>query len=124
MGALAADPNSYVLVLMGDGTVGFHLAEFETAARAGQRIVTLIGNDRRWNAEYQIQLRKYGENRTYACELSNADYSQACIALGGWGERVDTPQALQLALQKAFAFQGPSCIDLAIQPEPYKAGAK
>ncbi|MGA1473055.1 MAG: thiamine pyrophosphate-binding protein [Burkholderiaceae bacterium] len=124
IGALAADPNSHVLVIMGDGTVGFHLAEFETAARAGQRIVTIVGNDRRWNAEYQIQLRKYGEDRAFACELSDANYAQACMALGGWGERVQTSGELESALKKAFAFNGPSCIDLAIEPEPYKAGAK
>jgi acetolactate synthase I/II/III large subunit len=124
MGALAADPDSHVLVIMGDGTVGFHLAEFETAARAGQRIVTIVGNDRRWNAEYQIQIRKYGEDRTFACELSDANYAQACLALGGWGERVQTAADLESALLKAFAFDGPSCIDLAIEPEPYKAAAK
>ena len=124
MGALTADPDSHVLVIMGDGTVGFHLAEFETAARAGQRVVTIVGNDRRWNAEYQIQIRKYGEDRTFACELSDANYAQACIALGGWGARVQTSEELESALKKAFAFNGPSCIDLAIEPEPYKAGSK
>jgi acetolactate synthase-1/2/3 large subunit len=44
------NPDSSVFVLMGDGTAGFHLSEFETAIRYSVSFVAVIGNDSRWNA--------------------------------------------------------------------------
>ena len=32
-------------------------------------IVAVVGNDARWNAEYQLQLDHYGSERTVGCEL-------------------------------------------------------
>ncbi len=124
IGAFKANPSSHVIVLVGDGTAGFHLAEFETAAREGIRIVTIIGNDHRWNAEFQIQIRKYGKERTFACELSDARYAEACIALGGFGAQVTTPKEFHAALTEALAFDGPSCIDMAIEPIPFGTSSK
>ena len=39
---------------MGDGTFGFHMAEFETAVRRNLPFVAIVGNDACWNAESQI----------------------------------------------------------------------
>ncbi len=64
--ALAAKlnrPQATVIVMMGDGTAGFHLSEFDTALRYDAPFVAIIGNDARWNAEVQIQLRDYGADR-------------------------------------------------------------
>ena len=47
----------------GDGAAGYHLLELETALRENLAVVIVIGNDARWNAEHQIQLRAYGEAR-------------------------------------------------------------
>ena len=49
-----------VIAVMGDGTFGFHMAEFDTAVRCGLPFVAVVGNDANWNAEHQIQLREYG----------------------------------------------------------------
>ena len=54
---------------MGDGTFGFHCAEIDTAVRYGLPFLAVVGNDARWNAEYQIQLRDYGRDRLIGCEL-------------------------------------------------------
>ena len=48
---------------MGDGTFGFHMAEFDTAVRCNLPFVAVVGNDATWNAEHQIQLREYGAER-------------------------------------------------------------
>ncbi|HAA93131.1 MAG TPA: hypothetical protein DCE33_11835, partial [Rhodospirillaceae bacterium] len=72
--AKIARPEATVIVLMGDGTAGFHFAEFETAQRYGTNFIAVIGNDARWNAEYQIQLRDYGDQRLYGCELNPTQY--------------------------------------------------
>ena len=59
----ARGPKPPVLALMGDGTFGFHMAEFDTACRHGLPFVCVVGNDAKWNAEHQIQLREYGAQR-------------------------------------------------------------
>ena len=60
LAARCARPEARILAVMGDGTFGFHMAEFDTAFRHGLPFVAVVGNDARWNAEHQIQLREYG----------------------------------------------------------------
>jgi len=111
-------PESSVFVLMGDGTAGFHLSEFETAVRNGAAFVAIIGNDSRWNAEYQIQLREYGEHRLSGCELGKTRYDQVVSALGGYGEFVDKIDQLDAALSRAIDSQLPACINVQIEGLP------
>jgi acetolactate synthase-1/2/3 large subunit len=116
--AKMSHPESSVFVLMGDGTAGFHLSEFETAVRQGTAFVAIIGNDSRWNAEYQIQLREYGEHRLSGCELGNTRYDQVVSALGGYGEFVDKLDQLDAALSRAIDSQLPACINVQIEGLP------
>ncbi len=111
-------PESSVFVLMGDGTAGFHLSEFETAIRYGAPFVAIIGNDSRWNAEYQIQLREYGTQRLIACELAETRYDQVVRSLGGYGEFVDHPEQLGGALERAIKSDLPACINVRIEGLP------
>ncbi|MBZ8134284.1 thiamine pyrophosphate-binding protein [Afifella sp. IM 167] len=128
IGAKIARPEATVIAMMGDGTSGFHFAEFETAARESAAILAVIGNDQRWNAEYQIQLREYGPNRTIGCELSaDARYDIAAAALGCHGEHVESREGLAPALARARGTGLPACINVAMQPIPapvFSAGAK
>ena len=90
--ALAArmvEPRAPVFAVLGDGTIGFHISEFETAARRGLPFVAILGNDARWNAESEIQRRDYGANRMHGCELLPSRYDQVVAAFGGHGEHVD-----------------------------------
>jgi acetolactate synthase-1/2/3 large subunit len=61
--AKLALPGSNVVAMLGDGTFGFHASEMDTAVRCGLAYVAVVGNDRCWNAEHQIQLRDYGAAR-------------------------------------------------------------
>ena len=103
---------------MGDGTAGFHLAEFETAARYGVSIVAIIGNDARWNAEYQIQLRDYGADRLIGCDLSPARYDLAARGLGCHGEHVARLAELRPAVERAIASGLPACINVRLKGRP------
>ena len=84
----------------------------------------MIGNDKRWNAEYQIPLRDYGENRTYACELSHAEYGRAVEALGCFGADIDHLSALPESLNQALVKRLPACIKVTIDPIAYAGGGK
>jgi acetolactate synthase I/II/III large subunit len=116
LGARAAMPGSPVVAVLGDGTFGFHMAEFDTAARHGLPFVAVVGNDSRWNAEHQIQLRQYGEARAHGCTLAPATrYDEVAAALGGHGEFVTRVEDLPAALERAFASGRPACINVLIE---------
>jgi acetolactate synthase-1/2/3 large subunit len=127
--ALAArmiEPRAPVFAVLGDGTIGFHIAEFETAVRRGLPFVAVLGNDARWNAESEIQRRDYGANRMHGCELLPARYDLVVAALGGHGEHVERAADLPAAIERALASGKPACINVmtesvaapAIRPGP------
>ncbi len=118
IGAKCATPSSTVFLMMGDGTAGFHFAEFETAARYNIPFVAVIGNDLRWNAEHQIQLRDYGPDRLIGCELSDARYDLAAAALGAHGEFVTDLGELDAALKRAVESGKPACVNVVIDGLP------
>jgi len=116
--ASLAFPEAPVVALMGDGTIGFHLAEFDTGVREGLAFVAVVGNDACWNAEHQIQLRHYGAERTVACELLPSRYDAAVAALGGHGELVRGPDSLADALARARGSGRPACVNVLMDRIP------
>jgi acetolactate synthase-1/2/3 large subunit len=118
LAAKAARPGQAVVAVMGDGTFGFHMAEFDTAVRHGLPVIVIVGNDARWNAEYQIQVREYGAARTIGCELLPARYEKVAEALGGHGEFVATTAELAPALARAAASGKPACLNVMLQSTP------
>ena len=107
-----------VIALMGDGTFGFHPAEFDTAVRYNLPFVAIVGNDARWNAEYQIQLKSYGAQRLVGCELLPTRYDQVAIAFGGHGELVTEAAQLLPAVERAIASGKPACINVMMEGVP------
>lgn len=113
--AKTARPNATVVVVMGDGTVGFYLAEFETAAREGIEITAVIGNDDVWNAEHQIQIRDYGPDRTMGCTLSpGLRYDRTAETLGCFGAHIADEADIEPALKAALDSGKPACLNVAI----------
>lgn len=113
--ARMARSGATVIAVMGDGSAGFHLMEFDTAVREGVPMVLVIGNDSCWNAEHQIQLRSYGKERAHGLELLATRYDQVVAALGGHGELVTHVAELRPALQRALASGKPACVNVMIQ---------
>jgi acetolactate synthase-1/2/3 large subunit len=113
--AQLARPDHPVIAVMGDGTFGFHMAEFDTAVRYGLPVIAVVGNDARWNAEYQIQLRQYGAERAKNCDLLPSRYDRVVEALGGFGALVSTAVDLPDAIDRAYLSRRPSCINVMIE---------
>ena len=119
LAARVARPEARVLCLTGDGTFGFHMAEFDTAHRHGLPFVAVVGNDAKWNAEYQIQLREYGANRAHGCELApGTRYDLVVSALGGHGEFVTEASESAPAVERALASGKPACVNVLIEGQP------
>lgn len=109
------DKTSPVIAVMGDGTFGFHMSEFETAVRHGTPFVAVLGNDACWNAESQIQKRDYGADRMHGCALLPARYDQVVAALGGHGELVERVEDVVPAVERALASGKPACVNVQIE---------
>jgi acetolactate synthase-1/2/3 large subunit len=107
-----------VFVVLGDGTFGFHMAEFETAVRCNLPFVAVVGTDARWNAEYNLQVRDYGPNRAFGCELLPTRYDLVAAALGGHGELVQSADELPGAIERSLASGKPTCINVMIESIP------
>jgi len=119
IGAKIARPDVPVIAIMGDGTAGFHFAEFETAARESLGITVLIGNDSRWNAEHHIQLQNYGEERAFGCELSpGTRYDIAAEGFGCDGELITELCRLPSCLATGLDSTRPTCINVIIPGAP------
>lgn len=112
--ARMARPDEPVLAVMGDGTFGFHPSEFDTAARHGVAITAIVGNDARWNAEHQLQVREYGADRLVACQLAPTRYDRVVAPFGVEGHHADSADGVEAALRAALSCGGPACIDVAL----------
>lgn len=115
LAARLAKPHAPVIAVMGDGTFGFHPAEIDTAVRHGLPFVCVVGNDERWNAEYQIQLRDYGPERLVGCELLPTRYDQVAIAFGGHGELVTRAEDVRPAARRAIASGKPGVLNVMVE---------
>ena len=118
LAARVVERTAPVVTVMGDGTFGFHIAEIETAVRHALPLVCVIGNDARWNAEHQIQLRDYGAARAHGCSLAPTRYDQVAVALGGHGEVVTSPGQIEPALGRALASGKPAVVNVMIDGLP------
>lgn len=115
LAAKLAHPQRPIFVFLGDGTFGYHAMEFDTALRYNLPIIAVVGNDARWNAEHQLQIQNYGEERTVGCELLPSRYDKMIEALGGHGAFVQQPDDLAPAVERALASGLPACINVAIK---------
>ena len=118
LGARMVERTAPVFAVLGDGTFGFHMAEFETAVRRNLPFVAIVGTDARWNAEYNLQVRDYGANRAVGCELTAARYDLVVTALGGHGELVRRADEMPGAIERALASGKPACINVMIESIP------
>lgn len=117
-GARVVERKAPVFAVLGDGTFGFHMSEIETAVRLDLPYVAIVGTDCRWNAEYNLQVRDYGQNRTHGCELNPTRYDLVAIALGGHGELVTSADAMSGAIERSLASGKPAVINVMIESIP------
>lgn len=117
-GARTVETKAPVFAVLGDGTFGFHMAELETAVRLSLPFIAIVGTDARWNAEYNLQVRDYGPNRTFGCELNQTRYDLVATALGGHGELVEKAADLVPAIDRALASGKPAVINVMIESIP------
>ncbi len=107
-------PDSPSVVITGDGSLGFYIAELDTAVRHGLPIVVIVGNDAGWGIERELQRGFYPESDTVACELRQTRYDLVMKGFGGDGAHVTSPGQLSDAFDRAFRSDKPFLVNIEI----------
>jgi acetolactate synthase-1/2/3 large subunit len=108
--AALAMPDRQVISVNGDGAFGINAMEIDTAVRHGAKCVFIVSNNAAWNIERIDQEQNYG-GRVVGTTLRHSDYAAMARALGLHGERVETPDGLRSALQRALR-NAPALVDV------------
>ena len=108
-------PDGPTVALIGDGAFGLAAMEIETAARYGSAPVIVVSNNGSWGDVRYEESQWFG--RTTGTDLTAARYDQLCVALGGHGERVERPEDLGPALERALASGVVSVVDVVTDPD-------
>ena len=109
LGAQIAKPDKQVLVLHGDGSMGMNAMEIDTAVRHNLPVVTVISNNAGWTARTP-DTRKPGR------ELGFTSYDEMAQALGAYGEKVEDPNEIRPALERAFASGKAAVVNVIVEP--------
>jgi acetolactate synthase I/II/III large subunit len=118
VGVQTARPERPVLLLTGDGAVGFTIAEFDTLARHQLPVVAVVLNNRSWGASQHFQEIVSGSHRVTGTKLGAARYHEVARAFGCEGVHVTEFAALGAAVRRAFERRRPSCINVEVDLEP------
>uniref|UniRef100_UPI0039E1FEAC Thiamine pyrophosphate-binding protein n=1 Tax=Herbiconiux sp. SALV-R1 TaxID=2735133 RepID=UPI0039E1FEAC len=118
LGAQAADVTRPVVLVTGDGAVGYSLGEFDSMVRAGLPVVVVVLNNRAWGATLHAQELILGPDRVVNNRLENGSYSGVARALGA--DSIDVSDIADLAptLREALASGRPTCIEVHVSLAP------
>jgi acetolactate synthase-1/2/3 large subunit len=112
IGAKLLHPARPVLLLSGDGAIGFTITELETAVRHRAPIVVVVADDEAWGIVASDQKRSWGE--PIASLLGPVDYARVAQGFGARGVTVSKPDQLAPAIREAFASGQPTLIEVPI----------
>ena len=127
LGAAAAFPDKPVCCIIGDGAMGFHPQEIETAVRLGSRVVYLVVCDKQWgmvkmNQQFTLKplktliFKSLGPDETIKADLGEIAFDRLAQSMGAHGERVADPRELKPAIERAIASGGPAVIHVDVDP--------
>jgi acetolactate synthase-1/2/3 large subunit len=115
LAAKLAHPERQVVLLVGDGAFGFAGMEFDTLARHGVNVVAVMGNNGIWALEKHPMEFLYGYS--VAADLRpGTRYDQMVEALGCYGELVERPAELRVALERALSAGRPALVNVLTDP--------
>ena len=110
-----AHPGRQVVLLLGDGAIGFALGDFESLVRHGVHVTAIVGNNGIWGLEKHPMQALFGYD-VVADLAPGIRYDKVVEALGGSGELVTEPAAIGPALDRAFAHPGVSLVNVLTDP--------
>ena len=98
IGAKLADPDKFVVNFMGDAAFGMTGLDFETAARSGIPILTVVFNNSTMAIETDAMELSHN---LYGTRDLGGRYADMARDMGGWAERVEDPEDVAAAILRA-----------------------
>ncbi len=100
IGAKAALPDKKVILVVGDGSLGFHAPEIDTSVRHNLPVTVVVGNNSLWGIDYWIQKGLY--ERDVWTKLDQTNYELVAKGFGAEGLLVDNPELLKNEIKKSL----------------------
>ncbi len=98
MGAKLAAPDKFCVNFMGDAAFGMTGLDFETAVRCGIPILTIVLNNSIMAVEKHNMVVSH---ERYGARNLSGNYAEMGRAMGGYAERVERPEEIKPAIQRA-----------------------
>ncbi|MFM0662948.1 thiamine pyrophosphate-dependent enzyme [Paraburkholderia sediminicola] len=111
LGVKAAHPDRAVVAIAGDGGFMFGAQELATAVQYRLGVVVVIFNNNSFGNVLRDQTEQF-EGRVIGSRLVNPDFVRFAESFGVGAERVSSPDAFKLALERALADGGPRLIEV------------
>lgn len=118
IGVQLARPDATVVALSGDGGIGYHIADLETAAREDLPLTVIVTNNDSLGSSKMSQLGSYNVDLSTDFD-PGVDYAQVARGFGCAGETVEDPAELPDAIESAIGSDEPTLLD--VQVDPYAA---
>ncbi len=99
MGAKLAEPNKVCINIWGDAAIGMTGMDFETAVRERIPILSILLNN--FSMAIELAAMKVSTEKYRSTDISG-NYSEFAKALGGYGERVTTPDQIVPAIKRGI----------------------
>jgi acetolactate synthase I/II/III large subunit len=127
LGAAMARPGKQVYCLTGDGAMGYHPQEIETAIRNDLKIVFIVFCDKQWgmvkiNQQFALRplktmLKKsLPPSETINADLGEIEFDKLARSMGAHGERISSPEELKPALERCLAANKCAVIHADVDP--------
>jgi acetolactate synthase-1/2/3 large subunit len=114
---LAVGDKRRVFGLTGDGGIGYHIADLETALRIKTPVVQIVLNNCSLAFEYHVQKYVHEEMCPEASEFLDVPFGDVARAFGAHGERVTSPEQFIPALRRAEESGKPAIVDVVVSRE-------
>ncbi|MDH3195024.1 MAG: thiamine pyrophosphate-binding protein [Hyphomicrobiales bacterium] len=116
LGVKCAAPERPVVTFTGDAGFWYHIAEIESAVRWNINAVTIVNNNRSGNQSKRGYDRAYGGEQTEQARemwtFNETNFADIAENMGALGIRVEKPNQIAGALERAIAANRPAIIDV------------
>lgn len=116
IGAAETRPGTRIVTVAGDGAFSYTIGELATQSQRHQKVVNVVLNNGRlgWIQLWQEIFFKNVQSALLESQSCHPNFAGAGEALGLKGFYVETPDQLGPALDAAFAYDGPSVVEVRI----------
>lgn len=113
LGVQVANPDKAVVSISGDGGFMFGVQELATAMQHGINVVAVVFNNNAYGNVRRDQMNVF-DGRVIGSDLVNPDFVALAKSFGMNAEKVESAEALEIAISQALAAKAPALIEVEV----------